>query len=328
MNVSQALEQANALFFPEILYCSGYQAMETERLKNEEAIEVLREAYFAEDDPSFSFDIVRELADRNRELCDEIGLERIGEAQGRNLARALSDNDLHRAVATLQGRTLREVLSETHGDKGALGAAYVSAPIAGTVLGLDIETTSRDPERGYIINIGWMFMELADGAEPYGAASYYCGIAPCYKEKGIPLASVHHISWDDVASEIPFRENKELQSELLGLLTTYPYMAHNASFEDSWLILQLDGYAEARKAGDIIPIDTRDICRRLDSYVASALPSSNPASLENWAHRRGTLAADESERHLGLDDTALMLRTVREEFALKNMFAGSQEQRD
>ncbi len=48
---------------------------------------------------------------------------------------------------------------------------------------------------------------------------------------------------------------------------------------------------------------------------------SAPAALENWARRRGTLAADANEQHLGLDDTDLMLRTVQAEFNLKNLFA-------
>ncbi len=47
---------------------------------------------------------------------------------------------------------------------------------------------------------------------------------------------------------------------------------------------------------------------------------SAPASLQNWARRRGTLAADANEQHLGLDDTDLMLRTVQAEFNGKNMF--------
>ena len=36
--------------------------------------------------------------------------------------------------------------------------------------------------------------------------------------------------------------------------------------------------------------------------------------------RRGTLAADADERHLGLEDTDLMLRTVQAEFNRKSMF--------
>ena len=45
-----------------------------------------------------------------------------------------------------------------------------------------------------------------------------------------------------------------------------------------------------------------------------------PAALENWARRRGTLAASENEVHQGLDDTDLMLKTVQAEFVARNCF--------
>jgi hypothetical protein len=96
-------------------------------------------------------------------------------------------------------------------------------------------------------------------------------------------------------------------------------MAHNAAFEDSWLMLHLDGYAEARKAGKVTIVDSRDICRRIDVDGRSLPRESFPNTLENWARRRGTLRADEKERHLGLDDVFLMLRTVQAELVLRNM---------
>ena len=75
------------------------------------------------------------------------------------------------------------------------------------------------------------------------------------------------------------------------------------------------------RAGKIVVVDSRDICRKLDNEVQSLPRESAPASLENWARRRGTLDAGEAERHLGLDDTDLMLRTVQAEFNLKSMFS-------
>ena len=69
----------------------------------------------------------------------------------------------------------------------------------------------------------------------------------------------------------------------------YPIMAHNAAFEDSWFMLHLPGYAEARRAGKIIVIDSRHICRSVDGEVRTLPRESAPASLQNWARRRGTL---------------------------------------
>ena len=84
-------------------------------------------------------------------------------------------------------------------------------------------------------------------------------------------------------------------------------------------MLHLDGYAEARKAGKITIIDSRDICRRIDVDGRSLPREMAPNALENWARRRGTLKPDEKERHLGLDDVFLMLRTAQAELALRNM---------
>ena len=327
MNLAQALEHANAFAFPELIYGSGFQVMDSERQKNEEAIELLRDAFLKGTDrdgkkaPDFPFVIVSELADRNRALCDEIGEERLANLPGKNLERSLTDEDLCQGVAALQGRTKSAVVREIRGDRNNLASSYVAKPIKGTVLGIDIETTSRDPDRGYIVNVGWELMDMTTTAVPRDEQAFYPGIPEMYAEKGVPLERIHKITWDMVAGHTPFREDRELQKTLLRLMQTYPYMAHNAAFEDSWFMLHLDGYAEARKAGKIKPIDTRDICRRLDGEVATLPRESSPASLENWARRRGTLAADDNERHLGLDDTDLMLRTVQAEFARKNMFA-------
>ena len=320
MNVPQALEHANAFFFPELVYGSGFQAMDSERQKNEEAMATLREEFAKNDNPAFGYDIIRDLADRNRDLCDQMGIERLNNTRDSSLARGMSDDDLCGQVAALQKRKKATVIREVHGDRNNLGVAYVTKPIKGTVLGIDIETTDRYPDRGYIINVGFELMDLTPDAEPYDPEVHFCGIPEMYRERGVPLERIHHITWADLDGQTPFRENKALQAKILKLMKQYPYMAHNAAFEDSWFTLHLDGYAEARKAGKIVPIDTRDICRQLDPEVKTLPRESSPASLENWARRRGTLQASENEVHQGLDDTNLMLMTVQAEFNARNCF--------
>ena len=295
MNVSQALEYERQPFIPMFIY-GDHGAMESERQKGEEALKVLETEYFT------------------------------GEARLRNvtpatLSRGLSDADTCAAIGKMQKRTAASVMREIRGDRDALGVAYARKPIQGTVLGIDIETTGRAPERGYIINVGWEIMDLTSDAVPHDAEAHYCGLPDIYRGEDVPLSNIHHITWDDIDGKTPFRENKELQKQLLKLMKKYPYMAHNAAFEDSWFKIHLDGYAEARRAGKIIVIDSRQICRSLDADVRSLPRESAPAALENWARRRGTLAADANEQHLGLDDTDLMLRTVQAEFNLKNLFA-------
>ena len=319
MNISQALERAQAMAIPGLF--GDEAALEADRIENEEAISVLAATWMAAPAGSegFSFDLVRSLADRNRELCDDIGISKLRDRSGSNLSRHLSDTDLIRGTAALQHRDMASVEKSAGAGLRNLDAAYAEAPVSGTVVGIDIETTDMYPDRGYIVNVGLQVIKLSTSSKCDKGYTTYCGIPPMY-ENGVPLSDIHHITWQDLAGKKPFRRNTQLQEAILAALTSYPYMAHNASFEDSWFMLHLDGYAEARKAGRVIPIDTRDLCRRLDPDVRTLPRESRPATLENWAHRRGTLGANENERHLALDDVSLMMRTVIAEFKERNMF--------
>lgn len=321
MNLTQAIEHANSFVFPGFLV--GDEAMTEERHKNEEALLLLMDAWKtapAGQEP-FSFDMARRLADRNRELCDLYGTERLRDESPATLARRLPDSDLIHAVAVLQGRSDAEVEKTARKDLRDLGVAYQEAPVSGMILGIDLETTERDPSRGYIINVGFEFMYMGPKTKPNNGHSAYFGLPAMYEQKGVPLTEVHHITWKDVAGKTPFRENAKVQQALLTILERYPFMAHNAAFEDSWLMLHLDGYAEGRKAGRIVPIDTRDICRRCDPEVKTLPREARPAALESWARRRKVLKKHQKEVHLGLEDVDLMFKTVQAEFAERNMFA-------
>lgn len=320
MELSQAIDLASAFVLPGLV--SDEASLQAERMKNEDAIKTLMDAWRsapAGKEP-FGFDLVLSLVDRNRDVCDRIGAERLRDTSPSALARKLPDADLVHAVATMQRRPDAEVAAIAGFGLEDLNIAYVDAPVSGMVMGIDIETTDRDPARGYVVNIGLEFMDLAAKAKPHDAFAGYCGIPPMYAEKGVPLEFIHHITWDDLKDSKPLRANVPMQKALLAAMCAYPFMAHNAAFEDSWFMLNIAGYAEARKAGKICVIDSRDICRRVDPEVRILPRESRPATLENWARRRGTLAADESEAHLGLDDVELMLRTVQAEFAERNMF--------
>ena len=319
MDLSQAIDCASAIALPFFL---DDAALTAERQKNEEALKVLLDVWKgapAGSEP-FGFDLVLSLVDRNRGICDMIGADKLRDVSPSALARKLPDADLVRAVARMQHRPDAEVAAIAGPGLEDLNIAYVDAPVSGMVMGIDIETTDRDPARGYVVNIGLEFMDLAADAEPHDAFAGYCGIPDIYAEKGVPLEFIHHITWGDLKDSRPLRENAAMQGALLEAMCAYPFMAHNAAFEDSWFMLNIAGYAEARKAGRINVIDSRDICRRVDPEVRTLPRESRPATLENWARRRGTLAAGESEVHLGLDDVELMLRTVQAEFNERNMF--------
>ena len=321
MNLAQAIEHATALALPG--FFNDDATLTADRERNEEALGLLMAAWReapAGSEP-IAYQAILDLADRNRQTCDEYGAARLREVRGSSLARSLSEADLVRGVAALQHRPVSQVAAEAGEGARDLAIAYVNAPVSGTVVGIDIETTDRYPDRGYILNVGLQVMALGPDSTCDEGYVTYCGLPDLYEQAGVPLSDIHGIQWADIAGKRPFRENRALQKAILAALTTYPYMAHNAAFEDSWFMLHLDGYAQARKAGKIVPIDTRDICRRLDPEVRVLPRESSPASLENWARRRGTLKPSEKERHLGLDDVDLMLRTVQAEFKERNMFA-------
>lgn len=320
MELSQAIDLASAFVLPGLV--SDEASLQAERMKNEDAIKTLMDAWKsapAGKEP-FGFDLVLSLVDRNRGVCDRIGAEKLRDTSPSALARKLPDSDLVHAVAAMQHRPDAEVAAQAGPALEDLNIAYVDAPVSGMVMGIDIETTDRDPARGYVVNIGLEFMDLAAKAKPHDAFAGYCGIPAMYAEKGVPLEFIHHITWDDVKDVKPLRANAPMQKAILAAMCAYPFMAHNAAFEDSWFMLNIAGYAEARKEGRITVIDSRDICRRVDPEVRTLPRESRPATLENWARRRGTLLAGESEVHLGLDDVELMLRTVQAEFAERNMF--------
>ena len=322
MNLQQALEHANALTFPGFL--TGLDELQAERQANEEAILLLADTWKtapAGKEP-FPFDLVRNLAERNRVICDLIGQDKLADLQSLNLPRKLDDASILAGIARLQNRPVQEVAASAGTNLTDLAFAYAEKGVSGYVLGVDIETTHRDPDRGYIVNVGLAIMQLAVGAEPTNGFSAYFGIPDMYEELGVPLAEIHHISWDDIADKKPFTVDEAAHKALMAAFSALPVLAHNAAFEDAWFTLSLPGYAEARKAGKIALVDTRDVCRRIDSDVRSLPRESFPATLENWALRRGTLKPGEVERHLGLDDVFLMLRTVREEFSLHSMLPG------
>ncbi|WP_333785677.1 hypothetical protein [Parolsenella catena] len=130
MNVAQALEHANALVFPEIVYCGGFSSMDAERQKNEEALATLREEFAKNDNPGFGYDVILDLADRNRELCDQMGIERLNNTRDSSLARGMSDQDLCAGVAALQRRKASTVMREMGGDRNNLAWPTSPSPSA------------------------------------------------------------------------------------------------------------------------------------------------------------------------------------------------------
>lgn len=311
MNLPQALEHATALSLPGFM--TSTEELFMERAKNEEAIALLLDAYMSAptDQEPFDFSLIMGLAEQNRQICDLYGIEKLDRVPDTTLARKLSDQDLVAGIARIQRKKETSVAKKAGPGLADLNLAYLDSAFKGTILGIDIETTDRYPDRGYIVNLGLEFWQVGADTVPHDGHTAYFGLPEMYKETGVPLERIHHITWQDIQGKAPFTQAYQIQEALLEACKGFVLMAHNAAFEDSWLTLHLKGYAQARKRKEIVLLDSRDMCRRLDPDYKTLPRESSPASLEVWAKRRGVLKEDEKERHLGQDDVDLMFKTVQ-----------------
>ena len=289
MELSQAIEHASAYLIPGFL--NDDATLTAERLKNEDALKTLLDAWNTapKDSLPFSFDLVRQLADRNREVCDLYGSERLRNVNGVSLARGLTIEDTARGVAKLQHRRETAVMKTAGPTLADLALAYHEKPVSGTILGIDIETTSRFPDQGYIINIGFEFWNLGPKTVPVDPHAAYFGMPELYREKGVPLSEIHHITWQDLDGRPLFRSDKAAQKALLTAMKKVPFMAHNAAFEDSWFMLHIDGYAEARKEGKIVPSTHAKSVAALIRSFALFSPHQDPQVLKTGRADAGHL---------------------------------------
>ncbi len=237
----------------------------------------------------------------------------------------------------------RQPADEADAPKPDWRNVYLPGRDIDTVMGIDIETSGTDPARVYIIDVGFEYMNMASPKPASAPAS--CGYEqPDYEPGdaygqsrlsfGVPEANARHgnpfileLTGIDVRERgprsglKPFDEWPEAQAGLLQRLVRQPYVAHNAAFEHGFFMLNVAGYAEAYRAGNITIVDTMPMSRQWDSgSKPSAAHPFGDNTLDAYAKRQGALAPSQSERHLGLEDAHIMLvamkhhlHTLREE---------------
>ncbi len=330
MNAQQALEYSMQPFIPMFIY-GDYDAMESERQRGEEAMKALLDEWRTNEEPGFDFGVILTLADQNRELCDQIGEARLRNLSSPLLARNLSDADLCAGIGKMQGRAASAVAREVRGDRDAYSVAYVRKPIKGTVLGIDIETTGTNAWRDYILDVGFERMNMsspqpqdaqvnniyaeadyaADGAYDQSRLSF--GVPARAAVLGNPfILQLTGIDVSKRANEPLFDEWGVMQSALLARLVKQPYVAHNATFEHKYFMANVAGYAEAYRDGNITIIDTLPMSRFWDEEsVASEQHPYGDNTLDAYAKRQGALNPSSHERHLGLEDSHIMLVAMR-----------------
>lgn len=216
--------------------------------------------------------------------------------------------------------------------------AYLPGRDVDAVMGIDIETTGIDPARDYIIDVGFEFMNMASprpAGEPetyayeqgyyaagdaYGQSRLAFGVPPENAALGnVLIAKLTGIDVRGRSSEAGYRlfdEWPQAQAGLLARLTQQPYVAHNATFEHSWFMLNVAGYAESYRAGRITIIDTLPMSRQWDP---GAVPTNEHPygdnTLDAYAKRQGALDSAHNERHLGLEDSHIMLVAMKHHLA-------------
>ena len=211
--------------------------------------------------------------------------------------------------------------------------AYLPGRDIDTVMGIDIETTGTNPMRDYILNVGFEYMnmrsprpEAAGRTHAYADRRYEAGDAygQAHLDFGVPRINaslgnetILKLTGIDVRSRgedqcRPFDEWPQAQRGLLTRLVRQPYVAHNATFEHGFFMLNVAGYAEAYRAGQVTIVDTLPMSRRWDpGSVATPEHPYGDNTLDSYAKRQGALSPDQSERHLGLEDAHIMLVAMK-----------------
>ena len=138
-------------------------------------------------------------------------------------------------------------------------------------MGIDIETTGIDPARDYIIDVGFEFMNMASprpAGEPetYAYEQGYYAAGDAYGQSRLALACrrknaalgnalIAKLTGIDVrgrsARPVPTLRRMAPSPGRLARAAypAKPYVAHNATFEHSWFMLNVAGYAEATAPG-------------------------------------------------------------------------------
>ncbi|MBW3091600.1 DNA polymerase III subunit epsilon [Bifidobacterium sp. 82T10] len=211
--------------------------------------------------------------------------------------------------------------------------AYLPGRDVDAVMGIDIETTGIDPARVYVIDVGFEFMNM-NSPSPAQTSAYqyeqdYYEAGDAYGQSrlafGVPARAarlgnefIRELTGIDVRERGPesglrlFDEWPAAQQGLLRRLEAQPYVAHNAAFEHGFFMLNVAGYAESYRAGNITIIDTMPMSKRWDP--GSAPSEEHPYGdnkLDSYAKRQGALDAEHHERHLGLEDAHVMLVAMK-----------------
>ncbi|WP_240542113.1 DNA polymerase III subunit epsilon [Bifidobacterium sp. CP2] len=201
------------------------------------------------------------------------------------------------------------------------------------VMGIDLETNGTEPYRAYIIDVGFEYMNMKsprpadaptgyeydkdyyEGGDAYDQHRFSFGVTDEAARHGNPF--IIQLTGIDIRQRVGidypmFDEDQTAQADLLKRLTAQPFVAHMATFEHSFFMLNVKGYAEAYRNGHVTIIDTLPMSRLWDEgSIPSEEHPDGDNRLDAYAKRQGALHEDDAERHLGLEDTHIMLLAMK-----------------
>lgn len=167
------------------------------------------------------------------------------------------------------------------------------------LIGIDIETNHAAVKKGRIIETGIVRLNV-DGTVETLFSSVHGLPEIALEGLGVGDTSIHRITSEMIEGVKPF-DDPEIQKEILSYLKSGVIVAHNAGFEDRFLTVNLAGYAEARDAGEISILDTKEIVTRL-------MLDSDSNSLESFAEDNGIPYVG---AHAATTDTLMMMTALR-----------------
>lgn len=180
-----------------------------------------------------------------------------------------------------------------------LFAEHNPALRAKPLIGVDIETSRASPRTGRIIETG--IVRLEAGKSPKIIYSELHGVsARVLSGTGVGFKEVHGISPSDLNDRMHF-EDADTQKKILDYLKSGIMVAHNAGFEDRFFVANLQGYAEARDAGEIIILDTRVLATLL-------MPETADSSLNSFAEDNGV---PYEGAHAASADALMMMKALQ-----------------
>ena len=244
-----------------------------------------------------------------------------------------------RAIADNAAKGDKELADKLFNELSSYDRKWLPGDEVNKCFGVDIETTGLNEYRDYVLDVGYEYMDV-NPSEPsivhsdavtdansmyaessytpsgaYGAGRQMFGMPDDRAKLGNPVAWLTGIEPDTVAGKVPFDEDLNAQHALLAKLESAPYVAHYANYEHKHFMANVDGYAEAYRDGKIIIIDTMSMSKRWDDKTGFEDHGSN--RLEDYAKRWNVISDDDSERHLGFEDTHIMLVAMKKH--LKNL---------